>query len=109
MLTHKVGFFISPETGHHVDEDELVTAINSITETISHEMLKKFLTLPSSQQKSFVLIKSSQLLLANILCQAASTEEELRELLSTQGEELKELTLDCAISGYGKKFQLKKH
>lgn len=91
------------------DENELVTAINSLTETISHELLKKFLTLPSSQQKNLVLIKSSQLLLANVLCQIASTEDELQQLLSSQGEELKELTLDCAASGYGEKFQVKKH
>jgi len=93
----------------HDEEERLVTAINSITDSISKEMLKKFLALPSSQQKNLVLIKSSQLLLANILCQVASTEEELQQLLHSQGEELKELTLDCAASGYAEKFQLKKH
>lgn len=94
-----------------MDEEQLalIDAINSINESVSQEMLKKFLSLPSSQRTNLVLIKSSQLLLANVLCQVAANEEELHELLSAQELELKELTLDCAMSGYGEKFQFNKH
>jgi hypothetical protein len=54
-------------------------------------------------------MKSAQLLLANILCHIAVNKNELENLANDQGVELKELTMNCAISGFGDKFEENKH
>lgn len=51
------------------NQDELITnAINTITENLSKSLLEDFLKLPTELQMNIILIKSAQLLLANILC-----------------------------------------
>lgn len=95
---------------HDDHQHELLTdAVNKITQSVSEVLLKEFLKLPENQQISFVLIKSAQLLLANVLCQVAMDKDELETVANAQGVELKELTLDCATSGFGEKFTTNKH
>lgn len=92
------------------NEDELITnAINNITEKLSNILLQEFLKLPKDLQMNIVLLKSSQLLLANILCHAATNKEELESLANDQGIEIKELTFNCAFSGFSDKFDANKH
>ncbi len=91
-------------------QDELLTnAINSLTEKLSKTLLKDFLKLSKELQMNIVLIKSAQLLLANILCHIATNQEELDKITSEQGVEIKELVLDCAFTGFAGKFELNKH
>lgn len=92
------------------NKDELYAdAINGITEKLSHEIIKEYSKLPEELQKGLVLIKSSQLLLANVLCQIAMNREELDELASLQGEEMQNLIMDCAMIGYADKFGIIGH
>ncbi len=92
------------------NQDELISnAINDVTEKLSKVLLKEFLKLPDNLQVSIVLIKSAQLLLANILCQVTTSKEELEKIAEIQGKEIQELTLDCAYSGFSDKFTLDKH
>lgn len=92
------------------NQDELIAdAINTITEKVSKVMLQEFLKLPTEVQINLVLIKSSQLLLANILCQVAADKEELEKIAEDQGIELKELTFNCASTGFSDKFDINKH
>lgn len=92
------------------NENELYAeAINNITEQLSEILLKEFSKLPSDLQKGLVLIKSSQLLLANVLCQVAMNKDELEEIAAAQGEEMRELIFDCAVIGFAKKFGLINH
>lgn len=90
--------------------DETVTeAINVLTEKLSKALLEAFLSLPEELHVNVVLIKTAQLLLANVLCQVAQTPEELNKISDLQGEELKELALHCALSGFADKFYSNKH
>jgi hypothetical protein len=92
------------------NQDELITnAINNITEKLSSELIKEFLKLPTELQINMILIKTAQLLLANILCHVATTLEELKSIADGQGIEIKELTLNCAFSGFSNKFNINKH
>lgn len=92
------------------NQDEAITdAINTITEKLSNVLLQEFLKLPNELQMNIVLIKASQLLLANILCHAASTREELENIADLQGTEMKELTFNCAFTGFPDKFDVNKH
>lgn len=92
------------------EQDEAIThAINTITEKLSNVLLQEFLNLPKELQINIVLIKSAQLLLANILCHISDTKEELENITSSQGMEMKELTFNCAFTGFSDKFDLKKH
>lgn len=92
------------------NQDELITkAINDITENVSKLLLQDFLKLPSELQMNIILIKSAQLLLANILCQVANNREELEKLCDDQGSEIKELTFNCAFMAFSDKFDLNKH
>lgn len=92
------------------NHDESITdAINTITEKLSNVILQEFLKLPKELQINIVLIKSSQLLLANILCHIASTKEELENISDTQGMEMKELIFNCAFTGFADKFDINKH
>jgi len=91
-------------------QDELIAnAINTITEKVSNLMLKEFLELPAEIQMNMVLIKSAQLLLANVLCHVAINKSELDKITLSQGEELRDLTLNCAYSGFADKFNFNKH
>lgn len=89
---------------------ELITnAINTLTEKLSETLLQDFLKLPKEMQINIVLIKSAQLLLANILCHAAADKEELEKLSDDQGAEMKELIYNCAYTGFSNKFDLNRH
>lgn len=90
--------------------DELITqSVNSITEKLSNVLLQEFLKLPNELQLNVILIKSTQLLLANIYCHVAMSMEELEKIIDSQAHEIKELTLNCAFSGFSQKFTLDKH
>lgn len=90
--------------------DELITdAINTITEKLSKVLLDDFLQLPKELQLNIILIKSAQLLLANILCHVADNKEELEKISDDQGLELKDLTFNCAFMAFTHKFDLNKH
>lgn len=92
------------------NQDESITnEINNITEKLSNALLQEFLSLPKELQLNIILIKSAQLLLANILCHVATTKEELEYIADGQGIEIKELTFNCAFTGFSDKFDLKKH
>ena len=92
------------------DQDELIAnEINHITEKLSNVLLQEFLKLPKKLQLNIVLIKSAQLLLSNILCHVASTKEELENIADHQGVEIKELTFNCAFTGFSNKFNINKH
>lgn len=91
-------------------EDELITnAINQLTEKISSVLLQEFLELSNELQLNIVLIKTAQLLLANVLCQVAGNKYELHKIIDSQGEEIKELTLNCSFTGFSEKFNVNKH
>lgn len=93
-----------------VNQDELVTnAINAMTEKLSKVMLQEFLALPTELQMNIVLIKSAQLLLANILCHVTTNQNELEKVVDEQAVEIKELTLNCAFTGFSDKFNVNKH
>lgn len=92
------------------NQDEFITqAINSLTEKLSKVLLQEFLKLATELQLNIVLIKSSQLLLSNILCQVASNIEELKIIVADQGAEIHELTANCAMTGFSDKFNLNRH
>ena len=92
------------------NQDESITnTINDITEKLSSVLLQEFLKLPKELQINIVLIKSTQLLLANILCHVATTKEELESIADGQGVEMKELIFNCAFTGYSDKFDINKH
>lgn len=91
-------------------DDELITnAINHITEKLSIFLLDEFLKLPSKLQINLVLMKSAQLLLANILCQIAINNDELEKITENQGMEIKDLTFNCSFTGFSDKFEIIKH
>jgi hypothetical protein len=90
-------------------DEELTNEINNITQKVSDKLLKEFLKLPKELQVNVVLIKSAQLLLSNILCHIATSKEELDSLVDYQGVEIKELTLNCAATGFADKFDIKRH
>ncbi len=91
------------------DDESIANAINTITEKLSVVLLKEFLKLPTELQMNIVLIKSAQLLLANVLCQVVTNMEELEKVTNEQANEIKELTLNCAFSGFIHKFGIEKH
>lgn len=92
-----------------LNNEIMINAINSITAKLSDELLQEFLNLPNEAQKNLVLLKIVQLLLANVLCQIAIDIEELELLAANQSSELNELILNCAATGYAKKFGLVNH
>jgi len=92
------------------NQEELITnAINNITEKLSMVLLQEFLKLPTELQINIVLVKSAQLLLANILCHIATSKEELKKITDDQGDEMSELTFNCAFTGFSDKFNANKH
>jgi heme/copper-type cytochrome/quinol oxidase subunit 3 len=92
------------------NHDELITeAINKITEKLSKVLLQDFLKLPKELQLNIVLIKTTQLLLSNILCHVATNRDELEKISNEQGVEIKELIFNCAFTGFSNKFDLNKH
>lgn len=94
----------------HNDENELfLNAINQITERLSEVLLQEYLKLPEKLQKSLVLTKSSELLLANVVCQIAMNRQELSQIVEELGEDMKELIESCAVSGFAEKFEIHKH
>ena len=90
-------------------EEELTNAINQLTEKVSKLLLEEFLKLPKEMQLNIVMIKSAQLLLANILCHVATDREELQKIVDEQGVEISELSFNCAYTGFAHKFDLLKH
>lgn len=90
-------------------EEMVSDAINMITERASRVVIDEFVKLPSDLQMNVVLVKSAQLLLANVLCQVASNMEELDALLETQSDDMKELTMSCAVSAFTDKFSINTH
>src|SRR5690348_13992414 len=83
------------------NQDEAITnAINNITDKLSNILLEEFLNLSKELQMNIVLIKSAQLLLANLLCHVATTKDELENISSDQGIEMKELIFNCAFTGF---------
>lgn len=92
------------------DENELFAdAINNITEKLSAELIKEYSKLPADLQKGLVLIKSAQLLLANVLCQVAIDRDELEMIAQEQGAEMNQLIFDCAVIGFSSKFGIVNH
>lgn len=103
-------YFLRYEYMENEKQDELLTgAINQITEKLSHVLLENFLSLPKELQVNIILIKSAQLLLANVLCHVAGTKEELDNIADNQGLEIKDLIVNCAYIGFSEKFGIKKH
>ena len=72
---------------------------------MSEALLQEFMKLDEEMQLNLVLIKSTQLLLANILCQIATNKNELIKVTDEQGREIKELTLNCAHTGFANNFR----
>jgi hypothetical protein len=94
----------------NIDQEEPITqAINTITEKLGNLLLKEFMQLPEELHLNVILIKSSQLLLANVLCHVAANKTELTDLADHQAVEVKELTFNCAFSGFANKFEVNKH
>ncbi len=86
------------------ESDELADAINDMAEKVSKTLLKEYMALPKELQIGLVLIRTTQLILSNILCHVAMDIEELTKLADEQGEEIKDLTQTCATSGFSDKF-----
>jgi hypothetical protein len=92
------------------NQEELITnSINTLTKNLSNVLLQEFLKLPSELQMNIVLIKTAQLLLANVLCHVATNKDELEKITDEQGIEIKELTFNCAFSGFSDKYDGNKH
>lgn len=96
-------------TEEEQSQDDLSEAINNLTDKISSTLLKEYTDLPQDMQIGLVLIQSSQLLLANILCHVALNTQELEDLMNEQSAEIRELTLHCAQAGFSDKFHFEKH
>jgi hypothetical protein len=96
-------------SNNDAENEKLVNAINHITEKLSDALLDEFLQLPDDEQKNIVLIKATQLLLANVLCQVAEDKPELDTISDLQGDELKELINDCISTGFSDKFLQSRH
>lgn len=94
---------------HEPADETIAEIINILTEKLSKVLLEEFLALPDEFHVNVVLIKTAQLLLANVLCQVSENIEELNKITDLQGPELKELALHCALSGFSNKFDLNKH
>jgi hypothetical protein len=92
-----------------IENEKLVNAINHLTEKLSVVLLDEFLQLPDDQQKNIDLIKATQLLLANVLCQVAVDKPELDTITDLQADELKELISDCIATGFADKFSQSRH
>lgn len=91
-------------------QDEIIAnVINDMTEKLSNVLMQEFLKLPDELQMNIVMIKSAQLLLANILCHVAANNDELVQIADEQGVEMKELVFNCAYTGFGHKFDVQKH
>jgi hypothetical protein len=91
------------------DEELITNAINNITEKISQVLLQEFLKLQKELQLNIVLIKSAQLLLANVLCHVVASKDELDKIIDDQGAEIKDLTINCFFTGFSDKFNVNKH
>lgn len=87
--------------------EPITDAINMLTEKLSKVLLDEFLALSDELHVNVVLIKTAQLLLANILCQVSENIEELNKISDLQGTELKELAQHCALTAFSNKFNLK--
>lgn len=90
-------------------EEAVTAAINNITGKVSEVMLQEYMKLPADIQIGLILIKSTQLLLANVLCQIAADHDELNKLMDEQAEDIKELTHTCAHTGFADKFKTHTH
>lgn len=90
-------------------QDDLSDAINDLTDKVSTVLLKEYMDLPQEMQIGLVLIQTTQLLLANILCHVALNADELQGLINEQSDEIRELTMHCAHAGFGDKFKFEKH
>lgn len=90
-------------------DNKIVNAINLLTQKVSTVLVSEFLKLPEDYKVNFVMIKSLQLLLAHVLCHAASDLSELEKLMDLQGREIKELTTTCSYTGFAEKFSILRH
>lgn len=90
-------------------EERATDAINALTGKVSNTLLEEFNQLPQDMQLNVVMIKTVQLLLANVLCHVAVDRAEFDQLVDAQGDEVKELTLTCANTAFAEKFGMGKH
>jgi len=90
-------------------EERATDAINQLTGKVSNTLLEEFRQLPDDVQLNIVLIKTVQLLLANVLCHVAVNRDELENIVNAQGDEIKELTYTCASTAFTDKFDMSKH
>lgn len=90
-------------------EERATDAINSLTSTVSDALLESFNQLPQDMQLNVVMVKTVQLLLANVLCHVAVNRQEFDEIVALQGEEITELAYTCANTAFAGKFGLEKH
>lgn len=90
-------------------EERATDAINQLTSKVSNTLLEEFKQLPEDMQLNVVLIKTVQLLLANVLCHVAVNRQEFDNILEAQGDEIKELTYTCASTAFADKFEMNKH
>lgn len=90
-------------------EERATDAINSLTSDVSNALLEGFNQLPQDLQLNVVMIKTVQLLLANVLCHVAQNKQEFDDIVTVQGSEISELAYTCANVAFAAKFGIEKH
>jgi hypothetical protein len=90
-------------------EERATDAINSLTSSLSDALLEGFNQLPKDLQLNVVMIKTVQLLLANVLCHVAHNKAEFDDIVTVQGAEITDLSYACANTAFAGKFGLNKH
>lgn len=90
-------------------EERATDAINDLTSEVSDALLAGFNQLPKDLQLNVVMIKTVQLLLANVLCHVAGNKQEFDDIVTVQGAEISELSYACANTAFAEKFGMNKH
>lgn len=90
-------------------EERATDAINELTSSVSNALLEGFNQLPQDLQLNVVMIKTVQLLLANVLCHVAKNKQEFDDIVTVQGAEITELAYTCANVAFAAKFDIDKH
>lgn len=90
-------------------EERATDAINGLTSIVSNALLEGFNELPNDLQLNVVMIKTVQLLMANVLCHVAANKQEFDDIVTVQGSEIAELSYACAQTAFAEKFGLNKH
>lgn len=90
-------------------EERATDAINELTSSISDALLEGFNQLPQDLQLNVVMIKTVQLLLANVLCHVAQSKAEFDDIVTVQGAEITDLAYACANTAFAGKFGINKH